>query len=204
MKNDCIAFIESESFEAVAAIAQFTKLRQIACGHINGVDINKKSKPSKLSWLMNDIEDNDENAIIVAFFQKDVEKIYDSLLAAGYTARSYYGGNSQKANEDGKNDFENGKVRFLVAGHDMIAQGHNLQEHCALMYIYSISLNSEVNAQYKGRIDRNGQTRNPVYKFILSEGTLDEHIHELINSKMNVQKYFTEIGREEAKKLLES
>lgn len=196
MKNDCIAIIGSETFEATAVIAQFTKLRQITSGHINGLEL--QPMPSKLAYLMDDIESNDENAIIVCYFQKDVERVLEELLSSGYDAVSYYGANLAPLNEENKNRFENGQVRFLVAGHDMIAQGHNLQEHCALMYVYSVSLNSEVNAQYKGRIDRNGQTRRPVYKYLIAENTIDEHIHELINSKMNVQKYFSEMGRNEA------
>lgn len=200
MKRDSIVFFNSESFTAAAAIAQFTKLRQITGGHIEGKNFVDRS--SKLSWLINDVEDNDENAIVVCFFQRDVENVYDALCKEGYSCRSYYGGNPDDVNDSGKSDFESGKVRFLVASHEMIAQGHNLQEHCALMYIYSVSLNSEVNAQYKGRIDRNGQTRNPVYKFLLAEDTIDEHIHRLIESKMNVQKYFSEIGREEAAKII--
>ena len=194
MLRDCIAEINGESFEAISAISVFTKLRQITSGHCNDNFIH--SIPSKLSWLIDDIEDHSENAIVVAYFHNDVEIITEQLQKNGIDARSYYGKNSSKENEENKDLFEEGKLRILVASHDMIAQGHNLQEHCSLMYIYSVSLNSEVNAQFKGRIDRNGQRKNPVFKYILAQDTIDIKIHDMIEQKMDVQRVFSEMGKD--------
>ncbi len=201
MLRDCIAEINGESFEAISAIAVFSKLRQITSGHCGDEFI--EGIPSKLSWLLDDLEDHNENAIVVCYFHKDVEIVEKNIAKMGIDVRSYYGGNNDKINEAGKSLFEDGKLRILVASHEMIAQGHNLQEHCNLMYIYSVSLNSEVNAQYKGRIDRNGQRKNPVFKHILATGTIDEKIHQMIEQKMNIQKVFSEMSKGKIKEFLE-
>lgn len=209
MRDNAIAEVEGELIESINAISVFSKLRQCTSGHISGIQTSRV--PSKLNYLLEDIEGHDENAIIVAYFQRDVEIIEKALLIKCQEYKGmdpkdfvgiYYGGNSDKSNEENKAKFEQGKLRFLVASHEMIAQGHNLQEHCSLMYIYSVSLNSEVNAQYKGRIDRTGQTKNPVYKYLLAKGTIDESIHELIEAKLNVQAMFSDMGKKDLVKIL--
>lgn len=195
MRKNCIAELDGELVEAINAISMFSKLRQITSGHVNGESI--ETVPSKLSWLLDDIEDHDNNAVIVAYFQHDVQVITAALAKAvgSENVASYYGLNSNADNEAAKARFEEGKLRFLVASHGMIAQGHNLQEHCSLMYIYSVDLNSETNAQFKGRIDRNGQTENPVFKYLLAKNTIDERIHEMIEQKMNLQSMFSNMGK---------
>lgn len=202
MRKTCIAEIDDEMFEAINAISVFSKLRQITSGHIaeNSIQL----VPSKLQFLLDDIEDHSETAIIVAYFQYDVRIITEAISKkfGSESVKSYFGGNNDKLNEQAKNSFEEGKLRFLVASHEMIAQGHNLQEYCHLMYIYSISLNSEVNAQFKGRIDRNGQKYNPVFKYLLAEKTIDEDLHELIQQKMNLQAAFSSMGKDKLKGLL--
>lgn len=208
MRDHMITEVDNEIVESINAISGFTKLRQITSGHVNGLNITRI--PSKLGFLLEDIEGHNENAIIVAYFQHDVEAIEKALVIAskGYGVEdnsfvgSYYGGNSDTVNEKNKEKFEKGELRFLVASHEMIAQGHNLQEHCSLMYVYSVSLNSEVNAQFKGRIDRTGQTKSPVYKYLLAKGTIDESIHELIEAKMNVQAMFSDMGKKDLVKIL--
>jgi SNF2 family DNA or RNA helicase len=202
MKKTCIAEVEGEIHEAINAISVFSKLRQITSGHIERTKITES--PSKLSVLLDDIEDNNENAIIVCYFQTDIQIVTSALQKSHgvENCKSYYGLNSDKDNSAAKEQFESGSLRFLVASHGMIAQGHNLQEHCSLMYIYSVDLNSETNAQFKGRIDRMGQKRNPVYKYLLAKDTIDIDIHHMIEQKMNLQSVFSNMGKNELLKII--
>ena len=202
MKKLCIAEIEGEMHEAINAISVFSKLRQITSGHIGGQQVN--GRPTKLSMLLDDIEDTSENIIIICYFQPDVEVVTTALQDkyGAENAKSYYGLNNDKTNNEAKDAFEQGNLRFLVASHGMIAQGHNLQEHCSLMYIYSVDLNSETNAQFKGRIDRNGQKNRPVFKYLLAKDTIDIQIHDMIEQKMNLQSVFSNMGKNELLKMI--
>jgi SNF2 family DNA or RNA helicase len=202
MKKICIAEVEGEIHEAINAISVFSKLRQLTSGHIERTKI--AATPSKLSVLLDDIDDNNETAIIVCYFQTDIQIVTEALQEkyGKENCQSYYGLNSDKDNAESKDRFEQGTLRFLVASHGMMAQGHNFQEHCSLMYIYSVDLNSETNAQFKGRIDRLGQKRNPVYKYLLAKDTIDIDIHEMIQQKMNLQSVFSNMGKNELLKMI--
>jgi SNF2 family DNA or RNA helicase len=202
MKKICIAEVEGEIHEAINAISVFSKLRQITSGTIERTNI--VLVPSKLALLLDDIEDTTENAIIICYFQIDVENVTNALRKSygNEAVSSYYGVNSDKINGEVKDRFERGALRFLVASHGMISQGHNLQDHCSLMYIYSVDLNSETNAQFKGRIDRNGQKNRPVFKYLVAKDTIDIQIHEMIEQKMNLQSVFSNMGKNDLLKMI--
>jgi SNF2 family DNA or RNA helicase len=179
------------------AISLYIRLRQITGGFIADQSLGP---PSKLRALLDDIEDHDERAVIVAYFRKEIEAIEEGLRKDGYTVSMLHG--DVRDREKAIGSFLDGKSRFLVAQHDMVAEGLNLQKDCALMYVYSRSLNANTNAQYEGRIHRIGQTRHPVYRHLVAPGTVDERVQKIIDAKISIQELFSRMKPEEIRNYL--
>jgi superfamily II DNA/RNA helicase len=178
----------------------YAKLRQVIGGSIGDTLLTKR--PAKLEALLDDIEDHEESAVIVAYFRQDLKVICDALAEDGHSFGVLHGDVKPADRDIAIDGFNAGKIRFLVGQHDLLAQGLNLQKQCALMYTYSVSLVAETQSQYHGRIDRNGQTRRPVFKHLIAKGTIDERIHKMIRSNLNVQRIFSSMSKKEMINLL--
>jgi len=201
MKNEAMIFLESgEIIEAVNAISVYSKLRQITSGSI--ADNLLIKVPAKLQYMLDDIEDHEEPAVIVAYFRQDIKIICEALKDQGYSFGVLHGDIKTVDRDIAIDGFNTGRIRFLVGQHDLLAQGLNLQKKCALMYTYSVSLVSETLSQYQGRIDRNGQTRRPVFKHLIAKGTIDEKIRKMIKSNLNIQKIFSSMSKKDLLNLL--
>ena len=55
------------------------------------------------------------------------------------------------------------------------------------MVYYSLPFSSRAYKQSLGRIDRFGQVNVPTYYYLVSKGTIDEIIYDMISEKMEYQ-----------------
>lgn len=71
----------------------------------------------------------------------------------------------------------------LVGTTDSFGTGYDLQD-ADVVYVAQIPWNYKLAAQLIGRFNRPGQKRSCCVKFIVAEGTIDEHVSQILLSKM--------------------
>jgi SNF2 family DNA or RNA helicase len=75
------------------------------------------------------------------------------------------GGLSSKKRQTRLAEFETSEKRFLLAT-DAASEGLNLQQSCRRIYHFELSWNPNRMEQRNGRVDRHGQTRNPIIRYL--------------------------------------
>lgn len=156
------------------------KLCQLANGFIytNEKEIIEFDR-SKLERLEEIFSTSQENILVFAVFQRDIEEI-QKLGAV-------------KLDSDKKiKEFQEGKIKFAVSHPASIGYGINLQENCHTLIWYSLPWSMEQYSQGNGRLHRQGQTQTVTINHMVVEGTIEEHILECLQSKTLTQEKLLE------------
>lgn len=66
-------------------------------------------------------------------------------------------------------------IRFMLAT-DAASEGLNLQEHCRRLYHFELPWNPNRMEQRNGRIDRHGQTRNPIVRYLYYPDSPEDNV----------------------------
>lgn len=161
-------------------ISLFTKFRQITGGTMkNGEEYEViEANPEKLSALLDDVQDTDEQAIVWCAFHGEIELISKALSHFGRVV-TFDGSTEIDERTQAKIDFQCGEARFFVANMKAGSFGLNLQ-NCHVQYFYSRDLSPAANWQAEDRSHRPGQKYPCVYKSLVCEGTVDERVTDLI------------------------
>lgn len=134
----------------------------------------------KLSWLEDFLSDTDE--IVSIFYQYNVElealkKLLDKL---GKRTIIINGKTKNKYAEIQRTDYDViiGQFQAMSEGLD----GMHLKTHISVFF--SMPESSLLYKQAIGRIDRFGQTKVPMYYYLIMKSTIDETIMKLIKEKV--------------------
>lgn len=167
-------------------ISLFTKFRQITGGTMkNGEEcVVIEPHPGKLTALIDDIQDTDEQAIIWCAFRGEVELVAKALYPYGNVV-TFDGSTHIDDRSASKVFFQQGDARFFVANMKAGAFGLNLQ-NCHLQYFYSRDTSPQANWQAEDRSHRPGQKHPCVYKSLVVAGSVDERIEQLIGQSADL------------------
>jgi SNF2 family DNA or RNA helicase len=146
----------------------------------------------KMDRLLYDLEDNDNDAIIIwAVFVAEIEYIAITLQRNFPKDRTavLYGGTKKKDRQQIIDDFQEGRIRFLVANPEVGGVGLNFQRS-NLHYYYSNSHKPEPRWQSEDRSHRDGQHWPVVYKDIFIRGTVDDNIKKSLERKVALAEFF--------------
>jgi hypothetical protein len=126
------------------------------------------------------LEDTDE--VVTIFYQYNVEKdlIVELLHNLGKSFVLVNGDTKDKYNEI------NNKTYDVVVGQyqAMSESLDGLQHKSHIMVMYSLPESSLTYKQALGRIDRIGQTKVPMYYYLVMKDTIDQSIYHLIEQKI--------------------
>lgn len=147
------------------------KLCQIANGFVYGNDKEViEFSRHKLDWLEEIFSTSQENILVFAMFQRDIDEI-EKLGAV-------------KLNSEAKiKDFQEGKIEFAVCHPASIGYGINLQAHCHNLIWYSLPWSLEQYTQGCKRLHRQGQDQTVTVNHLLTTGTIEEQIYEALQTK---------------------
>ncbi|MCM3784754.1 DEAD/DEAH box helicase [Neobacillus mesonae] len=199
-------------------LSSLTKLKQI-CDHPVLVDQTRKDagradasgKLERLMELTDAIRDNGEAALIFTQYVS-MGEILVQQFAQRYDEKAYFlhGGISKAERDEMVDSFQSGKgpslfVLSLRAG----GVGLNLT-HASHVIHYDRWWNPAVENQATDRVFRIGQKRNVQVHKLICQGTLEERIDELIESKKQLseqvvgsgENWITEMSDEELKGLV--
>ena len=186
VKQNIVEFKDNTTL-ASNELAKIMKLRQITSGFtITTENFPVKVSDNKLKILKGFITDelpNDEQLIIWAQFHWEIDAL--SELLGEDKSRKLYGLLKQEEKNQNIKDFQDGKVRFLIAHPKSGGMGLTFV-NCSYMVWFSLSYSQEEHSQANDRIYRIGQKNNCTYIYILAKDTIDEVIYKALKRKQNL------------------
>lgn len=160
-------------------------LKTLSGGRITGMDsFNQRffynDNTNKIDWLREFLEDTDE--VVTIFYQYNVEKdlILELLHSIGKSYVLINGETKDKYNEINSKNYD-----VVVGQYQAMSESlDGLQHKSHIMVMYSLPESSLTYKQALGRIDRIGQTKVPMYYYLVMKDTIDQSIYNLIEQKI--------------------
>ena len=189
MKKEAIAFLNGKMQSTATVMTQFMRLHQITCGHFTADDGTIQDLPSsRLSELMNILENIEGKTIIWSHYTHDVRRIIEEIkkVYGEDSVVDYYGATDTDARSKNIKKFQtDNKCRFFVGTTHTGGYGITLTAGSNMIY-FSNGYDLEKRQQSEARIDRIGQTRKMTYIDIMAQDTIDERIVKALRKKVNI------------------
>ena len=172
-------------------LTKLLRLQQITSGFLTDDEgnINSFGQSPKITALLefiNEIAD-DESVVIWARFLHDIDEIERAISPYGKVGK-ITGSITGEDRDKIINDFEDGKIRFLVATPRTCGFGINLVSARYTIW-YSSSFSLEERYQADARTYRSGQKRRTFFIDLVCENTIDELILTAISKKSDLLDY---------------
>lgn len=146
---------------------------------ILGEDLVYMDNTNKLDWLRDYLEDVDGRVVVLYNYNVELDSLEQLMNKMGKKYIKINGQTKDKGAElDKKFDVVLGQYQAISEALD------GLQYLSNQMVFFSMPESSLLYRQALGRIDRIGQTKVPMYYFLVMEKTLDEEILQSINEKI--------------------
>lgn len=176
MEHDMVTeLFEGEKVMAASAAAVAGKLLQMANGAVYKEDGGWiELHDRKLQALEDIVEAAQGKSVLVYYGYKfDKERIKDKF---GDDCRVL------ESDQDVK-DWNNGKIRLLLAHPDSAGHGLNLQAGGHLLVWYGLTWSLEKYQQACARLHRQGQTESVIIHHLVAKGTIDENVMSALKKK---------------------
>ena len=189
MKKEAIAFLNGKMQSSATVMTQLMRLHQITCGHFTADDGTIQDLPSsRLSELMNILENIEGKTIIWSHYTHDVRRIIEEIkkVYGDDSVVDYYGQTDTDSRSKNIKKFQtDDKCRFFVGTTHTGGYGITLTAGSNMIY-FSNGYDLEKRQQSEARIDRIGQTRKMTYIDIMAQDTIDERIVKALRKKVNI------------------
>jgi SNF2 family DNA or RNA helicase len=189
MKKEAIAFLNGKMQSSATVMTQLMRLHQITCGHFTADDNTIQDLPSsRLSELMNILENIEGKTIIWSHYTHDVRRIIEQIkkVYGEDSVVDYYGATDSDARSKNIKKFQNNdNCRFFVGTTHTGGYGITLTAGSNMIY-FSNGYDLEKRQQSEARIDRIGQTKKMTYIDIMAQDTIDERIVKALRKKVNI------------------
>ena len=173
MEQDQLLQIEDSDVVALNAAAVMTKLLQIANGSVYSMDGTVVNiHDAKLEALQEIIDTTDSPVLVFYSFKHDLDKILEAVSGARVL----------NGLEDIR-DWNDGKVRVLLAHPASVGYGLNLQEGGHTIVWYGLTWSLELYQQANARLYRQGQEKPVIIHHLIAEGTVDEQAMAALQAK---------------------
>ena len=178
-EKEFITAISDTEIAVFNAAALANKLLQFANGCVYSEDKTPIAiHDKKLDALEDIIESANGEPVLVAYnFKTDLERITQRFPSATVL------------DKEGRviDDWNNGKVKLLLAHPASAGHGLNLQKGGNIVVWFGLNWSLELYQQFNGRLHRQGQTKPVTIFHIVAEGTIDEKILLALASKAKTQ-----------------
>jgi SNF2 family DNA or RNA helicase len=189
MKAEAIAFLNGKMQSSATVMTQLMRLHQITCGHFTADDNTIQDLPSsRLSELMNILENIEGKSIIWSHYTHDVKRIIEEIkkVYGEDSVVDYYGETDTDSRSKNIKKFQtDDKCRFFVGTTHTGGYGITLTAGSNMIY-FSNGYDLEKRQQSEARIDRIGQTKKMTYIDIMAQDTIDERIVKALRKKVNI------------------
>lgn len=133
------------------------------------------------------LSENPTDKVIVFTEYRDTLEAIRARLDEDENLRGRYvilwGGLTRRQRLKRQEMFEQPETRVLLAT-DAASEGLNLQRHCNRVIHFELPWNPNRLEQRNGRVDRYGQTRNPVIRYLYYPDSPEEHVLDQLITKI--------------------
>lgn len=179
---------DGELYKVKNKVGLYNKFRCITGGFIDEESPISDDLPTKMSTLLDVLEDTGGQVIIWSCFRNEIAMLQRELSKLGPT-KSYFGDVPMDERSKIMEEFKAGKIKYLVANPDAGAYGHSLQI-CNTQIFYSLPSSYEKFRQAKDRIQGIGAGSEVFYIYLIAKGRVDEKIQEALERKESASDLF--------------
>lgn len=160
-------------------------LKTLTTGTIMGMDFYKnpytyEDNSIKLDWISEFLQDTKETVAIYYQYNVELNSLEKLMKKLGKKYIVVNGSTKDPYKEINKKDYDVMLGQFQSASQSL----DGLQHKCHIMIMFSMPESSLLYKQSIGRIDRDGQTKVPMYYYLMMEKTIDVEIAEMIKNKI--------------------
>ncbi len=197
MENEYLISLDEETVVATSAGVVMNKLLQMANGAVYTTENPKwvLIHDLKLKVLEEIMEANEDKPIMVFYqYQHDLERLQDYF--------KHFEPIVLKTDQD-KRDWDEGKIRMLLAHPASMGHGLNLQAGGHIIVWFGLTWNLEQYQQANARLYRQGQKESVIIHHICVSRTADDIVMERLTAKRIVQDDLIEAVKAKIKKAKE-
>lgn len=138
---------------------------------------------AKLSHVINFVENimEIEESVVVFCHHKSIHNLLHERLAK-YSPSSIIGGQTDKARQESIDRFQNGTTKLLIAGLRAGNVGINLTRARYVIFA-ELDWSPAIHRQAEDRLHRIGQKNTVFAYYLIGNGTLDEHVANVLVDK---------------------
>lgn len=190
---------KDEIVSAVNPMVKFLKLRQVNGNPElidNTLDVNtgyltKNSKMTRLLDLVNSIISGGEKVVIFSNWVESLRTVY-RFLAKDYKVCCFTGTMKSEDREAQKQRFiEDPECKILIGTVGALGTSHTLTVANNVIF-YDLPWNQATIEQAEDRCHRTGTTNTVNIYYLISQGTVDEKVYDIIMQKDGVSKYIVD------------
>ena len=145
--------------------------RQLASGYISKGGNTEVLDKSKLDWMRDFLEGYDERVVVFYNYNAELEQL-KQLLERLDRPYSEYNGHRKDLRA-----FQESSEGVVLANYGSASTGINDFVIASTMVMYSLTTSYIDFEQAKKRIDRIGQTKKPLFYFLIMKGTIDARVY---------------------------
>ncbi len=175
LERDHVLALDDTEITAANAAAVMGKLLQLSGGAIYD-DLGDPIvfHDEKLKALRDIVDTANEPVLVFYGFRHERTRLFEMLKAYGPR---------ELGSEDDIREWNEGKIKVLLAHPASVGYGLNLQDGGRIIVWYSIPWNLELYQQANARLYRQGQTKPVIINRLVAEGTVDERVIQSLNNK---------------------
>ena len=171
-KDYLLTFPDGDEITAFNGAALNNKLLQLANGAVYDEDKNYKVIHNTKLDTLKEIAEEGENILVFYAFQSDKERILQAIPEA------------VSIDEEGAiANWKKGNIKMLVAHPASAGHGLNLQTGGHVIVWFGLNWSLELYQQANARLQRQGQTEPVIIYRLIAEGTQDERVAKVLESK---------------------
>lgn len=160
-------------------------LRTLCTGTIVGMDFygehkSYKDNTNKIDWLRDFLKDTDEVVAIYYQYNIELESLKELMNELGKKYIVINGQTKDKYSEINNKDYDVMLGQFQAASESL----DGLQHKCHIVVFFALPNSSLHYLQVLGRINRVGQTKVPMYYYLVTKGTIESDIYNMIEQKV--------------------
>ena len=184
MEKEQILSLDESEIVALTAATVTNKLLQMANGTVYDMDRNcKHIHDRKLEALEEILDVTDEPVLIFYNFQHDYDRLKEHFLKLEPRRLD---------TADDIRDWNEGKVRLLLAHPASVGHGLNIQDGGHIIIWFGLTWSLELYQQANARLYRQGQKKNVIIHHLVTSGTIDEQVMRALEKKDTSQRALLE------------
>ena len=163
-------------------LSMYAKLRQIT---LTPALVGGKDSTNKAQAILDIIENTDGQVVVFSWHKRYIKHLETILANKKIKYFSIHGDVSAADRTKAEIGFREGKAKVMLGTIKAMSEGLNLQTASVLIFADKSYVPAD-NEQAIARVDRMGQKKSPLIYHLITEGTIEETIEDILQKKQNL------------------